>query len=335
MPTGKVEGMAEALLASECDCFIDCDTTTEQLTKDQQRQFPPRRYQSSKSFWHSISDFGPANQNTSWSSPFERLHPRFIRNRRNSASPSSVLESAEPWFPRSSLSESQSLCEHPLLHLLYVLGGVGNEAVTAERFRTRRLARETSTIFEKFPSLERSRRCSHAVDKQVSIGLRHCRPRALSSWLMFDCYLSASATAFTLPAVRPTQSSCSNGRMWSLIIAENQLVKTGADVEIRGYSAGVVPCVGSDNGLHLPLLYLKFLGHTENWVTVKLTLYFLVACRHQQSQLTRFPQPIIPITVIVFWAHNVLVTCAYPFPDCNILSSRFLLVGIDWKLLCT
>ena len=74
MPTGKVEGMAEALLASECDCFIDCDTTTEQLTKDQQRQFPPRRYQSSKSFWHSISDFGPANQNTSWSSPFERLY---------------------------------------------------------------------------------------------------------------------------------------------------------------------------------------------------------------------------------------------------------------------
>jgi len=94
----------------------------------------------------------------------------FIRNRWNSASPSSVFESAGPWFPRPSLSESQSLCEHPLLHLLYVLGGVGNEAVTAERFRTRRLARETSTIFE---NLERSRRCSH---KQVSISLTHRRP---------------------------------------------------------------------------------------------------------------------------------------------------------------
>jgi len=35
---------------------------------------------------------------------------------------------------------------------------------------------------------------------------------------------------------------------------ENQLVKAEADVEVKGYSAGVVPCVGSDSGLHLALL---------------------------------------------------------------------------------
>ena len=35
---------------------------------------------------------------------------------------------------------------------------------------------------------------------------------------------------------------------------ENQLVKAEADVEVKGYSAGVVPCVGLDNGLHLALL---------------------------------------------------------------------------------
>ena len=29
-------------------------------------------------------------------------------------------------------------CEHPLLHLLYILSGVGNEAVKAERFRQRK-----------------------------------------------------------------------------------------------------------------------------------------------------------------------------------------------------
>jgi len=62
---------------------------------------------------------------------------------------------------------------------------------------------------------------------------------------------------------------------------ENQLVKAEADVEVKGYSAGVVLCVGLDNGLHLALLVNRLLGRTENWVTVKLTLYFLVACRHQ------------------------------------------------------
>jgi len=67
---------------------------------------------------------------------------------------------------------------------------------------------------------------------------------------------------------------------------ENQLVKAEADVEVKGYSAGVVPCVGLDNGLHLALLVNRLLRRTENWVTVKLRLYFLVACRHQQSQLT-------------------------------------------------
>jgi len=131
-------GDVNPLLASGCDRFIGCDTTTEQLTKNQQHQFLPCRYPSS-------------NPSDILSPTFVLLtktllchHPLrdFIRNRWKSASSSSMLESAGPWFPKSSLSESQSLCKHPLLHLLYV---IGNEAVTAERFRALRLARETST----------------------------------------------------------------------------------------------------------------------------------------------------------------------------------------------
>ena len=95
----------------------------------------------------------------------------FIRNRWNSASPSSVLESAGPWFPRPSLSELQSLCEHPLLHLLYVLGGVGNEDGRA--LQDTSVGEGNIHYFENDPSLERSRRCSH---KQVSISLTHRRP---------------------------------------------------------------------------------------------------------------------------------------------------------------
>jgi len=81
-----------------------------------------------------------------------------------------VLKSAEPWFPRSSLSESQSLCEHPLLHLLYVLGGVGNEAVTAEHFRTLWLARERFHIHDSKNDSEEvdGRDGGHPVDKQLS-----------------------------------------------------------------------------------------------------------------------------------------------------------------------
>ena len=125
-PTGEVAkgrrwglqwdgGDVNPLLASECDCFIGCDTTTQQLMKGQQRQLTTsvpsslpisERYSSSKSF---ISDFGPANQNASL------LRLRFIRNRWIWVSPSSVLENAEPWFPRSSLSEPQSSCEHSLV----------------------------------------------------------------------------------------------------------------------------------------------------------------------------------------------------------------------------
>jgi len=39
-------------------------------------------------------------------------------------------------------------CEHPLLHLLYILSGVGNEAVKAERFRTLLSAKERSPIHD-------------------------------------------------------------------------------------------------------------------------------------------------------------------------------------------
>jgi len=55
-----------------CDCFIDCDTTTEQLTKGQCLSIS-ERYSWSKSLWYSISDFGPADQNASSLSPFEKL----------------------------------------------------------------------------------------------------------------------------------------------------------------------------------------------------------------------------------------------------------------------
>ena len=56
----------------------------------------------------------------------------------------------------------------------------------------------------------------------------------------------------SVPAVRSTQSSCRRfevSDVISLTIEENQVAKTGVDIEMRGNSAGVVPCVGSDNGL--------------------------------------------------------------------------------------
>ena len=96
-------GDVNLLLASECDCFIGCSTATEQ---------PMRGI--SKSFWHSISDFGPADQNASLSSPFERLRLRFIRSYWNWMSSSSVLENPGPWFPESS-SEHPRFDERPQL----------------------------------------------------------------------------------------------------------------------------------------------------------------------------------------------------------------------------
>ena len=41
-------------------------------------------------------------------------------------------------------------------------------------------------------------------------------------------------------------------------------------------------------GTSSPIGYLKFLGRTENWITVKLTLYFLVAYRHQHIRFFSF-----------------------------------------------
>jgi len=83
-----------------------------------------------------VSDFGPANQNTS-SSPFERLRLRFVRKLYSTVGilrlPHLYLK-APGLVPKSSLSESQSPREHPLLHLLCILDGVGDEAVMVERF---------------------------------------------------------------------------------------------------------------------------------------------------------------------------------------------------------
>jgi len=76
-----------------------------------------------------VSDFGPANQNTS-SSPFERLRLRFVRKLYASVGilrlPHLYLKTLG-LVPKSSLSESQLPREHPLLHLLCVLGGVDDE----------------------------------------------------------------------------------------------------------------------------------------------------------------------------------------------------------------
>ena len=96
-------GDVNLLLASECDCFLGCSTATEQPTRG-----------ISKSFWHSISDFGPADQNASLSSPFERLRLRFIRSYWNWMSSSSVLENPGPRFPESS-SEHPRFDERPQL----------------------------------------------------------------------------------------------------------------------------------------------------------------------------------------------------------------------------
>ena len=143
-------GDVNPLLASGCDCFIGLRYNNGAAAADDRSTTSvpsslsiSERYSWSRSFWHCVSDFGSANQNASSSSPFERLRLRFLRDRWDWASSLSLLESTEPWFPKSSLSESQSPREHPLLHLLYVLGGVGSEAVEAERFRTLGLARET------------------------------------------------------------------------------------------------------------------------------------------------------------------------------------------------
>jgi len=74
-----------------------------------------------------------------------------------------------------------------------------------------------------------------------------------------------------------------------------------------------------------PIGYLKFLGRTDNWVTVKLTLWewqisFLDANIHAllvqavtlDSLLHASPRPsLLSLAVIVLWAHNMLVTCAH------------------------
>ena len=59
---------------------------------------------------------------------------------------------------------------------MYVLCGIGNEVVKAERLRTLWLARERSPFH-----------------------------------MNVDCYIDTLATTFTLPAKRSTHSSCSNG----------------------------------------------------------------------------------------------------------------------------
>ena len=103
----------------------------EQLTKGQQRQSLPRRYPDPNPS-EIVSGFGPANQNTSSSSPFERLRLRFVQLYAAVGIlhlPHLYLKALGLDFPKSPLSESQSQREYPLLHLLYVLGGVGNEAV--------------------------------------------------------------------------------------------------------------------------------------------------------------------------------------------------------------
>ena len=60
--------------------------------------------------------------------------------------------------------------EHPLLHLLYILSGVGNEAVKAERFRTLLTAKERSPIHESEndPREADGGKDGHTVDKQLS-----------------------------------------------------------------------------------------------------------------------------------------------------------------------
>jgi len=61
---------------------------------------------------------------------------------------------------------------------------------------------------------------------------------------MIDLYLGASATVFTVRAVRSTQPSYSNGsryRKRTMTIEENQLVESGwIDVEAKKNSAGVI-----------------------------------------------------------------------------------------------
>ena len=61
-------------------------------------------------------------------------------------------------------------CEHPLLHLLYILSGVGNEAVKAERFRALLSAKERSPIHdsENDPREADGGKDGHTVDKQLS-----------------------------------------------------------------------------------------------------------------------------------------------------------------------
>ena len=92
-----------------------------------------------------------------------------MRNCWNSASSSSVLESAGPLFPEASFTIIMP-CEHPLLHPLYILSGVGNEAVKAERFRTLLSAKERSPIHdsENDPREADGGKDGHTVDKQLS-----------------------------------------------------------------------------------------------------------------------------------------------------------------------
>jgi len=167
MPTGEVArgrswgfqwddgGDVNPLLASECDCFTGCDTTKEQLTKDRQRQLPP---------WYPRDILDP--------NPSDILSPTLVPK---CFFVIALWETSSPlykqllilgiflicaWESWSLLS--QSPCEHPLLHLLYVLGGICSEAVKAKCFRVFRLARKRYPFqihdFENDPSLERSRR---------------------------------------------------------------------------------------------------------------------------------------------------------------------------------